>query len=111
MSVPTGGDVYIIKHVIHDWDDTRSATILHNCHRAMSPGRKLLIVEGIYPERIDQSPASRSATTDDVNMLVLTGGRQRTEAEFRSLLAACGFQLARVIPTQVMSCVIEGIRT
>jgi hypothetical protein len=77
---------YILKHVIHDWDDERAVKILKNCHRAMAEQGKLLIVEGVYPARIDQSADSRRAAANDVNMLVRTGGRQRSEAEFRSLL-------------------------
>jgi hypothetical protein len=108
--VPAGGDAYLLKHVIHDWDDDRATTILRNCHRAMAPTAKLLIVEGVYPERIDQSLESRGAAANDVNMLVSTGGRQRSEAEFRSLYARAGFELERVIPTGMVS-IIEGAPT
>jgi len=106
--VPTGGDAYILKHVIHDWSDERALTILKNCHRAMGPNGRLLIVEGIYPRRVDQSLQSRGAAANDVNMLVNTGGRQRSEAEFRSLYAAAGFTVTRIVPTQTRVCVIEG---
>jgi SAM-dependent methyltransferase len=109
LEVPSGGDAYILKHVIHDWDDARAVTILKNCHRAMDPQGKLLIVEGIYPPRIDQSDASRGAASNDVNMLVCTGGRQRSEAEFRSLYAAAGFKLTSIVPTQVRVSIIEGV--
>jgi hypothetical protein len=103
--VPSGADAYLVKHVIHDWDDERALTILRNVHRA---GGKLLIVEGVYPPRIDQSLASRGAAANDVNMLVATGGRQRSEAEFRALYAAAGFTLTRIVPTPAQVCVIEG---
>jgi hypothetical protein len=109
LGVPTGGDAYILKHVIHDWDDARAVTILKNCHRAMGPQGKLLIVEGIYPSRIDKSDASRGAASNDVNMLVCTGGRQRSEAEFRSLYDAAGFKLTSIVPTQVRVSIIEGV--
>ena len=108
--VPAGGDAYILKHVIHDWDDERAVTILRNCHRALGSGGKLLIVEGVYPARIDQSVESRGAAANDVNMLVSTGGRQRSEAEFRSLYDLAGFKLTRIIPTGVRFSVIEGVR-
>jgi hypothetical protein len=107
-SVPDGADAYILKHVIHDWDDERAVAILKNSRRAMRAGCKLLIVEGIYPSRIDQSEASRGAAANDVNMLVCTGGRQRSEAEFRALYQAAGFALSRIVPTQARVCVIEG---
>jgi hypothetical protein len=109
-AVPAGGDAYLLKHVIHDWDDAHSIAILRNCHRAMTAQGRLLIVEGVYPARIDQSVTSRSAAANDVNMLVCTGGRQRAEAEFRALFEAGGFKLTRIIPTQALSSVIEGVR-
>lgn len=109
QAVPGGGDAYLLKHVIHDWDDRRATTILQSCHRAMGPGAKLLIVEGVYPPRIDRSLESRGAAANDVNMMVCTGGRQRSEGEFRELFEAAGFRLARIVPT-AMSSVIEGVR-
>jgi len=108
--VPSGADAYILKHVIHDWDDERALTILRNCHRAMGPGAKVLIVEGVYPARIDHSLESRGAAANDVNMLVNTGGRQRSEAEFRSLYEAASFELMRIVPTLARVAVIEGMR-
>ncbi len=107
--VPSGGDACMLKHVIHDWDDERAVAILKNCHRAMSPQGKLLIVEGVYPPRIEESDISRAAAANDVNMLVSTGGRQRSEAEFRSLYDAAGFKLTRIIPTMARVSVIEGV--
>jgi hypothetical protein len=108
-AVPEGGDAYILKHVIHDWDDERAVRILGSCRRAMKARGKLLIVEGVYPEHIDQSVASRGAAANDVNMLVCTGGRQRSEGEFRALFHAAGFELTRIVPTLAMSSVIEGV--
>jgi SAM-dependent methyltransferase len=109
-AVPEGFDAYLLKHVIHDWDDARAVCILENCRRAMGPAAKLLIVEGVYPPRIDDSPESRGAAANDVNMLVCTGGRQRSEAGFRDLYAKAGFRLTRVVPTMAASCVIEGAK-
>jgi len=106
--VPGGADVYILKHVIHDWDDDRAVAILRNCRRAMRGRAKLLVIEGIYPSRIDQSDASRGAASNDVNMLVCTGGRQRSEEEFRSLYQAAGFRLTRIIPTPARVSLVEG---
>jgi orsellinic acid C2-O-methyltransferase len=107
-AVPAGADAYLLKHVIHDWNDERAGAILRTCRRAMAPGARLLLVEGVYPARIDRSPESQGAAANDVNMLVCTGGRQRSEAEFRELLAAGGFRLARVVPTPARVSVIEG---
>jgi hypothetical protein len=103
--IPGGFDAYLLKHVIHD-----SVRILENCRHAMGPQAKLLLVEGVYPARIDSSQESRGAAANDVNMLVCTGGRQRSEAEFRSLYAAAGFRLTHVIPTRAASGVIEGVK-
>jgi hypothetical protein len=108
--VPAGADAYITKHVIHDWNDDRATAILRSIHRAMPPHAKLLIAEGVYPPRIDSSDASRGAAANDVNMLVATGGRQRSEAEFRSLQAAAGFKLTRIIPTPARLSIIEGVK-
>jgi hypothetical protein len=106
--VPSGRDAYLIKHVIHDWDDERAVVILKNCRRAMTAESRLLVIEGVYPPRIDQSQESRGAAANDVNMLVCTGGRQRSEAEFRSLFDASGFRLAAIVPTPAGVSVIEG---
>jgi len=107
--VPPGGDAYLLKHVIHDWDDERATTILGACRRVMRPDAKLLIVEGVYPPRIDASADSRGAAANDVNMLVNTGGRQRSESEFRDLYDAAGFTLTGIVPTPARVAVIEGV--
>lgn len=108
VDVPHGADAYLLKHVIHDWSDDRAAAILRTCRAAMAPHAKVLIVEGVYPPRIDHSLASQGAAKNDVNMLVNTGGRQRSEAEFRALYAAAGFRLLRIVPTPARVSVIEG---
>lgn len=106
--VPAGADAYILKHVIHDWNDDRAIAILKNCRRGMGEDSKLLIVEGVYPPRIEQSFASRRAVTSDVNMLVNTGGRHRSEAEFRALYDAAGLTMLKIVPTRSEVKVIEG---
>lgn len=105
-SVPSGLDVYVLKHVIHDWDDERATKILSNVRRAMGPSAKVLLFEGVYPARVDA--AARGAAANDCNMLVATGGRQRSEQEFRALYAASGLRLTRILPTAAPSLVIEG---
>ena len=75
----------------------------------MKPGAKLLIAEGVYPPRIDQSLESRGAAANDVNMLVVAGGRQRSEQEFRALYAAAGFELTKIVPTPARLALIEGV--
>jgi hypothetical protein len=72
--VPAGADAYLLKHVVHDWDDDRATEILRSCRRAMGRDATLLIVEGVYPARIDQSEESRGAASNDVNPRISTGG-------------------------------------
>ena len=108
-AVPAGFDAYLLKHVIHDWDDAKATRILRTARTAMGPAAKVLIVEGVYPPRIDGSPESQGAARNDVNMMVCTGGRQRSEAEFRELYESAGLRLTRIVPTLGMVCVIEGV--
>jgi hypothetical protein len=105
-SVPPGGDAYLLSHVLHDWEDAPCHKILRNCSAAMSPGGRLLVVEMIIP------PGNEPAVAKllDLEMLVITGGRERTEEEFKTLFGACGIEMSRVIPTQENICIIEGIR-
>ncbi|MEZ4503210.1 MAG: methyltransferase [Dehalococcoidia bacterium] len=91
-AVPEAGDLYILSNILHDWDDERCATILANCRRAMAPGAKLLVVDGI----LGDGPAAAFIISIDVQMLAVTGGKQRTEAEFRTLLDPAGFQVTQV---------------
>jgi O-methyltransferase domain len=107
-SVPSGCDAYLLKHVIHDWNDTDAGRILDVCRKAMPAHAKLLLVEGVYPARITRSPEAQGAASNDVNMLVCTGGRQRTEAEFRELLHRAGFELLRIIPTESRISIVEA---
>ena len=107
--VPRGAGAYLLKHIIHDWNDDQAVAILKTCHRAMTgTAAKLLLVEGVYPERIDQSMESRGAALNDVNMLVSTGGRQRSESEFCTLYQQAGFRLTNIVPTAARVCIIEG---
>lgn len=107
--VPDGADAYILKSVIHDWDETRSVAILRNIHRAMAPHGKLLLVEMILPVRVDQTSMSQIIAGSDVNMMVNVGGQERTAAEFSALLEAADFRLTRIIPTQGPWSVVEGV--
>jgi SAM-dependent methyltransferase len=106
-SVPEGGDAYIMKHIIHDWDDERAVQILKNCHRAMRPGGIVLIVDAVIPS----GNAAHFGKLLDLEMLVLTPrGRERTRAEFQDLLKRSGFRLRRVVPTETHLSLVEGVR-
>ena len=106
--IPTGGDTYMLMNIIHDWDDAQSLAILKNCYRAMRPQTTLLLIEQMLPSSITPSVTTQSQTLGDLNMLVRTGGQERTEEEFRVLLSAAGFDLVSVIPTQTTHSVIRG---
>ena len=104
-------DAYLLKSVIHDWDDERSVAILENCRRAMPAHGKLLLVEPVLPARVERSEAHPRMVMSDLNMLAVAGGRERTEDEFGALLTSAGFRLTAVVPAAAPSIysVIEGV--
>lgn len=103
-SVPAGGDVYIMKWIIHDWDDEKALTILRHCRNQMPANGKLILVDCVVPET-DEPDFSKFI---DMNMLVMTGGKERTAKEFEQLLGAAGFKLLRVIPTDLPTSIVEA---
>ncbi len=105
-SVPSGGAVYILKAVIHDWDDERAAAILRNCLRVMAENGRLILIEAVIPS--DNSPFFHKFM--DLNMMVMTGGLERTGDEYRALLKSAGLRLTRIIPTSSELSVIEAVR-
>jgi O-methyltransferase/methyltransferase family protein len=106
-AVPSGSDALIMKSIIHDWDDARSLKILGNCRRALAATGRLLLVERQMPEVPSADIAGRLAVLSDLNMLRGPGGCERTEAEYRALLAQAGFQVSRVLPAGLVN-VIEA---
>ncbi len=103
-SVPSGGDAYMLSHIIHDWDEQKCLQILENCRRAMSDGGRLLLVEMVIPSGNDFHPAKFL----DLTMLTYTGGMERTAEEYAALFSKAGFNLTRVVPTQSPVCVIDA---
>src|SRR5215475_10393550 len=98
VAVPAGADAYVLKGVIHDWEDKEAIAILRTCRAAMSDGSKLILIERILPEQIDPDDAlTRAKFIHDINMMVNPGGRERTEAEFRALLSQAGLRLTCVL--------------
>jgi len=108
-AVPAGGDLYLLSRVLHDWDDERAITILRTCRRAVRVRAKLLLVEFVLPTRVTRSWSAQTQLLGDLNMLVQTGGHERTEDEYRALLAASGWELARVIPADAVMSLVEGV--
>jgi hypothetical protein len=110
-AVPAGADAYIMKSVIHDWDDERCSTILSNCRQAMKADGKVLIVEPVVPDTVKPSFARLGVMMSDLNMLLNTGGKERTEDEFVSLLRSADLELAGVsrLPKPSTLSVIEGV--
>jgi hypothetical protein len=105
QSAPNGADVYLLRHIIHDWDDDRAIRILENVHRAIDMNGRLLVVESVIPP--GNEPFFGKLL--DLTMLVIPGGRERTEEEFRHLFGQAGFRLSRIIPTQAEVSVLEGV--
>jgi len=103
-NVPTGGDAYILSHIIHDWNEDQCLTILGNCRSAMQPGARLLIVEFVLPE--DDTPHFGKVV--DMVMLAVPGGEERTGAEYGTLLAAAGLKMTRVVPTASDVSIVEA---
>src|SRR6202047_5104317 len=104
QSVPGGADTYLFRHIIHDWTDEQSVQILGHCRKVIGANGKLLIVESVVPAGNAPSPSKDM----DITMLTFPGGQERTEAQFRSLLKASGFELKSITPTTAMISVVDG---
>jgi hypothetical protein len=104
-AVPTGGDVYVLAQILHDWDDNRCVALLTQCRRVMPVHGKLLIVELVLPPG-DEPFFGKWL---DLHMLVMASGRERTAQEYGKLLRAGGFELSRVVPTPPGPSVVEAV--
>ena len=104
-SIPTGYDAYILAHVLHDWDDVRATSILRNCRRSVPSGGRLLIVEALLPD----NDAPHHSKMIDLLMMTVTGGAERSAANFSKLLAATDFEVARVLATPTHQSIIEAV--
>ncbi len=103
-SVPAGGDTYLLKTVIHDWDDEQSCAILRNVRAAIAPGGKVLLFEMVLPE----GAPNHLGLVLDLEMLVAAGGQERTRREYAQLLSQAGFELQRVVPTTSPLAIVEA---
>lgn len=105
QEVAGGADAYLMRHIIHDWNDQQSQQILTNVRRAMKPNGRLLLVETV----ILPGNAPDFGKLLDLNMLVIPGGKERTEQEYRELYASAGFRLSSITPTTAGVSIIEGV--
>lgn len=104
-TVPAGFDAYIMKHIIHDWPDDVCINILKSCRAGVNPGGRLLVVDEVILPGNDFAPGKFL----DIQMMLFPGGMERTEKQFRELLAASGWRLSRIIPTAAGISIVEGI--
>ena len=104
--VPPGGDAYLLKHIIHDWEDPEALKILQNCYKVMPEGGRLLIIEQIIPPGNQPSPAKFW----DLTMLIVCGGKERTAQEYRQLLKAANFELKSIFSTKSDASIIEALK-
>lgn len=100
-SLPHDADIYLLKSILHDWADEPAAAILRNCRDAMPADGRLVVIERVMPDYGGGSLLHRTAAQSDLNMLVGPGGRERTQAEYCSLLQAAGLELVRIVPAEL----------
>lgn len=105
QAVPAGGDAYMMKHIIHDWNDTDCATILRHCRSVIPATGRLLVIDMVVPPGDEPHPSKLL----DLEMMAIASGQERTEDEFRRLFAGAGFQLTRIVSTKSPVCVVEGV--
>jgi hypothetical protein len=106
-AIPVEANVYLMKFIIHDWNDEQSLAILRNLAKSAKPGARVLLVEAVVEE--DDSIPSMSKVMD-LNMLVMTGGKERTEKEYAALFEQSGFRLTRVVQTPSPMQIVEAVR-
>jgi hypothetical protein len=104
--IPVKADIYLMKFIIHDWNDEQSLTILKNLSKSAQPGSKVLLVETVVEE--DNSPSMSKVM--DLNMLVMTGGKERTPREYAGLFEQTGFKLIDVYPTPSPMQIVEAVK-
>lgn len=104
--VPQGADAYLMRHIIHDWNEEKASLILRNCAKAMRHDARLLLIESVIPPGNDPYWPKFL----DLNMLAIPGGQERTEAEYRELLDSSGLRLTRISPTGGGIDVIEAVK-
>ncbi len=104
--IPAGADAYYFQHIIHDWNDEKALTILRNTHKALEgvPNGRIIVVDCVLPENSDP----HFGKLLDLEMLLMPGGRERTEQEFHALFSQAGFQITKILPTNGVESVTEA---
>ncbi|MEH2382468.1 MAG: methyltransferase [Nostoc sp.] len=112
-AIPEGGDAYLLKEIVHNWDDERAIAILKRCHQAMKEQGRLIVIEPVISTEKEFSMNDFLTRFSDVHLMVVcSGGRERTETEFRDLFTSAGFKLTKVIPTNSeFFTIFEGVKT
>lgn len=108
-SVPAAGDLYLLKSIVHDWDDQHAIAILESCRRAMEGSARLVLLERFLPERIETPALALGTVMGDLHMMVLLGGRERTTSEYDALLVAAGLRMTRQIDLESEFYAIEAM--
>jgi hypothetical protein len=109
QSVPSGGDVYLLKSIIHDWDGEQATAILKTCRAAMRPSSKLVLLERVMPERVDDPDHDFTNVVSDLHMMILFGGQERTPSEYGRLLSGAGLALTRQIAMESVFGAFEAV--
>jgi hypothetical protein len=104
--IPAGAEAYYLQHIIHDWDDEKAIAILRNVHRALKgvPNGKIIVADCVLPENSDM----HFGKLIDLEMMLMPGGRERTEKELRALFAKAGFEITKIVPTKASDSVTEA---
>ena len=105
-SVPEGAGGYLMKYILHDWDDDAALKVLRNCRSVMAPSGRVLVVDHVIPP----GNAANWGKLLDINMMVVPGGKERTKTEFRDLFQRAGLKLTRVVPTATPLSILEAAR-
>lgn len=108
-AVPSGSDLYLLKSIIHDWDDERALAILQTCRKAMGHRARLVLLERRLSESIENADEMFTTVMGDLHMMVVLGGKERTDNEYRELMARAGLRLARVVPTGTEFAAFEAV--
>jgi len=104
QSVPAGFDAYMMKYIVHDWNDDGCRRLLANCRKGVNPGGRLLVIDQVVPPGNQFAPAKIM----DLLMLLFIDGLERTESQFRDLFASAGWRLTRIVATETPLCIVEG---